>query len=248
MDDLTRLDWLLLAIGAAGVGVSKSGLSGVSLVHVLIFAFVFGARASTGILLPLLLVGDVAAVTLLGRDVRWPTVRRLMPPALVGVVVGWLLLDRLDETAFRPLIGGIILLLAAGQLTRMWRPGWFARVPHAGSFAVLMGGLTGVTTMLANAAGPIVALYLLAVSLPKDQLVATGAWFFLLLNAAKIPFSMQLGLIDPRTLGLDLLLAPLVVAGLLGGRWIVRRLPQRTFDSLLLACSAVAALRLMGLL
>lgn len=247
MDDLTPADWLLLVLGALGVGVSKSGLSGVSLVHVLVFAFVFGARASTGILLPLLLVGDVCAVALLGHAVRWPTVRRLMPPAIAGVVIGWLLLDRLDEAAFRPLIGVIILLLAAGQLARMWRPGWFAHVPHTRGFAVLMGGLTGITTMLANAAGPIVALYLLAVSLPKEQLVATGAWFFLLLNAAKVPFSINLGLIDPGTLGLDLLLAPAVVAGLLCGRWVVRRLPQRTFDSLLLAFSAVAALRLMGM-
>jgi uncharacterized membrane protein YfcA len=246
MDDLGIADWLLLALGAAGVGVSKSGLAGVGLVHVLIFAFVFGARASTGILLPLLLIGDVCAVSLLGRDVRWATVRRLMPPAVAGVVLGWLLLERLDEAAFRPLIGGIILVLAAGQLVRLWRPQWLADVPHSSGFAMLMGGLTGVTTMLANAAGPIVALYLLAVSLPKERLVATSAWFFLLLNAIKVPFSVNLGLIDPATIALDLVLAPAVLGGLLCGRWIVRRLPQRIFDTLLLAFSAVAALRLMG--
>ena len=238
---------LLLALGATGIGVSKSGLAGVGLVHVLIFAFVFGARASTGILLPLLLIGDVCAVSLLGRDVRWATVRRLMPPAIAGVVLGWLLLERLDETDFRPLIGGIILLLAAGQLVRLWRPQWLATVPHSRGFAILMGGLTGVTTMLANAAGPIVALYLLAVSLPKERLVATIAWFFLLLNAIKVPFSANLGLIDPATIALDFVLAPAVLGGLLCGRWIVRRLPQRTFDTLLLAFSAVAALRLMAM-
>lgn len=59
-----------------------------------------------------------------------------------------------------------------------------------------MGTLSGITTMLANAAGPLVSLYLLAISLPKPQLIATSAWFFLIINASKIPFSMQLGLID----------------------------------------------------
>lgn len=246
MNQLTPAEWVLLALGATGIGVSKSGLPGVSLVHVLVFAFVFGARASTGILLPLLLVGDACAVRLVGRDVRWAYVRRLMPPALVGVVLGWLLLDRLDEAAFRPLIGTIILALSGGQLVRLWRPDLLAAVPHSPAFAWLMGILTGVTTMLANAAGPVVALYLLAIALPKTELVATAAWFFLLLNFAKIPFSMNLGLIDRSTLLVNLALAPCVVAGLLAGRWIVRRIPQRTFDTLLLLFTAVAALRLVG--
>jgi uncharacterized membrane protein YfcA len=246
MAELSPQAWLLLALGALGIGVSKSGLAGVSLVHVLVFAVVFGARASTGILLPLLIVGDLAAVVIVGRDVQWGHVRRLLPPAVVGVVGGTLLLGRLDEAAFRPLIGGIILGLAAGQIVRMWRPDLLARVPHAAWFATIMGLITGVTTMLANAAGPVVALYLLAIALPKDRLVATGAWFFLVLNLLKVPFSAGLGLIDLRTLAVDVALAPLVVLGLCAGRWVVRRLPQRTFDTLLLAFTAVAAVRLVA--
>ena len=246
MAELSPQAWLLLALGALGIGVSKSGLAGVSLVHVLVFAVVFGARAATGILLPLLIVGDLGAVAVVGRGVQWGQVRRLLPPAVVGVAGGALLLGRLDEAAFRPIIGWIILGLAAGQLVRMWRPDLLARVPHAPWFATLMGLLTGVTTMLANAAGPIVALYLLAVALPKDRLVATGAWFFLILNLLKLPCSAGLGLIDPGTLLVDLALSPLVVLGLFGGRWVVRQLPQRTFDTLLLAFTAVAALRLVA--
>lgn len=246
MLSLSPADWLLLVIGATGIGVSKSGLAGVSLVHVIVFAVVFGARASTGILLPLLIVGDVCAVWLVGRDVQWTLVARLLPPALAGVVVGWLLLNRLDEAAFRPLIGGIILALCAGQMVRLWRPELFGRVPHSRPFAVGMGVLTGVTTMLANAAGPVVALYLLAIDTPKGRLVATSAWFFLLLNIAKVPFSAGLGLIDASSLAVNASLAPCVVAGLALGRWIVRRLPQRTFDTVLLAFSGLAALRLIG--
>ena len=245
MPDLSLASWLLLVLAAVGVGVSKSGLAGVSLVHVLIFASVFGARASTGVLLPLLIVGDCCAVWLVGREVDWRYVVRLLPPAIVGVVIGWALLGRLDEAAFRPLTGGIILLLSGGQLARMWRADLFAQVPHTQAFAWMMGMLGGVTTMLANAAGPVIALYLLAVSLPKLRLVATGAWFFFVLNISKIPFSASLGLISPGTLLVDLVLAPCVVAGLVFGLLVVRRLPQKLFDTLLLAFTAVAAVRLI---
>jgi uncharacterized membrane protein YfcA len=247
MDHLTSGQWMLLVLGATGVGVSKSGLAGVSMVHVLVFAFVFGAKSSTGILLPLLIVGDVCAVWLLGRDVVWSYVRRLLPPALVGIVFGWLMLDRLDEATFRPLIGTIILVLSIGQLLRMWRQGLFANVPHSRWFVWMMGILTGVTTMLANAAGPVVALYLLAIALPKTPLIATGAWFFLILNISKVPLSMNLGLIDGSTLLLNVILAPCVLAGLLAGRWIVRRISQQIFDSFLLVFTALAAIRLIGI-
>jgi uncharacterized protein len=246
MDYLTPGQWMLLVLGATGVGVSKSGLAGVSMVHVLVFAFVFGAKASTGILLPLLIIGDLCAVWLLGRDVVWSYVRRLLPPALVGIVFGWLMLDRLDEATFRPLIGTIILVLSIGQLLRMWRQGLFANVPHSRWFVWMMGILTGVTTMLANAAGPVVALYLLAIALPKTPLIATGAWFFLILNLSKVPLSMNLGLIDGSTLLLNVVLAPCVLAGLLAGRWIVRRISQQIFDSFLLVFTALAAIRLIG--
>lgn len=245
MPEFDASAWLLLVVAAFGIGVAKSGLAGVGLMPVLIFAVVFGARRSTGILLPLLVVGDICAVVLVGRQVAWPLVRRLLGPALVGVVLGWLVLDRLGESAFRPLIGWLILALAAGQILRMWRPDLLARVPHADWFAIGMGILAGVTTMIANAAGPVVALYLLALAIPKDTLVATGAWFFLILNVAKLPFSAQLGLIDPAALRVDALLAPVVVAGLVCGRAVVRRLPQRIFDTLLLAFTGLAALRLV---
>jgi len=245
MPQLAPGDWLLLAIGAIGVGISKAGLAGFGVVHVLIFALVFGAKASTGVLLPLLIVGDVCAVQLVGRDVVWDSVRRLMPPAIAGIVIGWLLLDRLDEHVCRPLIGGVILALAAGQLVRMWRPELLARVPHSRWFAWTMGILTGITTMLANAAGPVVALYLLAVALPKSQLIATGAWFFLLVNLVKVPFSTNLGLIAPGTLAINAALAPGVVLGLFLGRAFLRRLPQRAFETLVLCLAACAAARLI---
>ena len=246
MSDLTPAQWLLAIVGAIGLGIGKAGLAGMSLVHVLIFAFLFGARDSTGVVLPMLLIGDVGAVTLYHQDARWDYVRRMMPPACLGVVIGAVLMRGLSEAAFKPTIGWIILSLTVLQIARMYRPGWFGNIPHSAWFAWTLGLLAGMTTMLANAAGPIFAIYLLAIGLPKLEFVGTSAWFFLLINAFKVPFSLALGLIHGQTLLLNVLLVPAIAVGLLGGRWIIRRVPQKVFDALLLSFAAVAALRLIG--
>ncbi len=215
---LFELSWtsiLLIAIGAAGIGFSKSGFAGVSMVHVVVFAAVFEARASTGVLLPMLIIGDLLAVKLFGSQVQWPYFRRLLPPSFIGVIIGWWLLDKLDNATVRPLIGAIILVFAGLQSLRIWRPKLFETVPHARWFAWTLGLLTGITTMLANAAGPLVALYMIAVSLPKYQLIGTSAWFFLVLNSFKIPFSANLGLINWSTLSINAAFAPVVALGML---------------------------------
>jgi uncharacterized membrane protein YfcA len=153
----------------------------------------------------------------------------------------------LSESAFKPLTGAIILTLTVLQLLRLWQPRLYEHVPHRLWFAWLMGLLAGVTTMVANAAGPIMALFFIAVALPKYELVGTSAWLFLIINCLKVPFSAQLGLIHPGTLLFNASLAPAIAAGLFAGRWCVSRVSQRLFDGLLLAFAAVAALRLIGL-
>ncbi len=246
MSDLTPAQWLLAVLAAFGMGISKGGLIGVGLFHVVIFAFLFGARDSTGIVLPMLLVGDVCAVAWYRQHARWEYIRRMLPAACIGIVCGSLLMHRMSDTQFKPLIGWIILTLAVLQVARMQRPDWFGDVPHTRWFSWTMGLSAGVTTMLANAAGPIFALYTLAVSLPKFEMVGTTAWMFLIINAVKVPFSVSLGLIHQQTLRLNLMLAPIVIVGVFSGRWLTQRLPQRAFDALLLAFAAVAALRLIG--
>ncbi|MGE0755635.1 MAG: sulfite exporter TauE/SafE family protein [Pirellulaceae bacterium] len=247
MPELTSLQWCLVVLAAFGVGVSKSGFTGVGLFHVSVFATLFGARESTGIVLPMLIVGDVLAVSVFRQHARWDYVRRLLLPTTIGVVVGWLLMYQLDERVYKPTIGAIILTLATMQFLRIWRPRWFGQVPHSLLFAWGLGWLTGFSTMLANAAGPVMALYLVAVSLPKLQLIGTTAWFFLILNLFKVPFSISLGLIHTETLLLNAVLVPGIVLGLYSGRWLMQRVPQRAFDALVLAFSVVMGLRLVGL-
>jgi uncharacterized membrane protein YfcA len=246
LPELSPGDWTLVALAAAGIGIAKSGFSGFSLIQITIFAAIFNPTQSLGLLLPLLIVGDISAVTAFRRHARWEYIRRLLPPAIIGIVAGWWLLGYLDDLAVKRMIGGIVLSLALLQGTRMWKPNWFNDLPHSRWFALTLGLLTGLTTMLANAAGPIVAIYLVAVGLPKYEFVGTSAWFFLIANVFKIPFSTQLGLIRPDTLMLNLVLAPAVVIGLLVGRKLVHYVPQRLFDTLLLTFAAIAGLKLVG--
>jgi uncharacterized membrane protein YfcA len=245
MHDITSFEWLWLVIGAAGIGISKSGFSGLTMLHILVYAMIFGAKESTGILLPLLIVGDISSIFFYGHRVEWVHVRRLLPPALAGVVVGWWSMGQMDELLFRRLVGTIIIVLTVVQLVRLYRPKMMESMPHSRWFGLMLGFVAGVSTMMANSAGPIVAIYLLAVAMPKLELVGTSAWFFLVINVYKLPFSFSLGLIHGETLWVNLLLAPAVPLGMWLGHWMLHRISQQWFDGLLLAFIAIAALRLL---
>jgi len=252
LPEFSTNQWLLAALAGLGIGVSKSGLPGISLLHVVLFAHLFPGLASTGVVLPMLIAGDLGAVWLFRRHAQWAHVTRTLPPAVAGVGVGWAIMawaqsEGVPGVRFNPIIGGIVLGLAVLQVLRHLQPGRFTHLPHTRGFAWTMGFVAGVTTMLANAAGPVMGLYLLAVALPKEEFVGTSAWFFLLINLIKVPFSLQLGLITPSTLGFNLLFLPAIAAGLFLGRALIARLPQRGFDLLVLGFAMAASLRLLGL-
>jgi uncharacterized protein len=242
---VTPADWFLAAAAALGLGLSKAGLAGLGLFHVVVFAFLFGARESTGYVLPLLVAGDICAVIALHQHVRWEYVRRMVPPACLGVSLAAFFMGQISDTTYKPLIGWIVLTLALMHVTRLRWPEWMGGVPHTPLAVWTIGLFAGAATMLANAAGPIVALYCIAVGLPKFEVVGTLAWFFFIINVFKIPFSAGLGLIRSDTLTLNVVLLPAVIVGVLSGRWIVHRLPQRVFDLLMLAFATIAALRLI---
>src|SRR5207302_9878449 len=129
---------------------------------------------------------------------------------------------------------------------RQWRPSLFTHVPHRAWFAWTIGVWSGVTTMLANAAGPIMTLYLLAVGLPKWEFVGTAAFFFLAVNLIKVPFSVSLGLINSVSLLFNVVLFPAVALGIVLGRKLIDIVPQKLFEQLVLIFAALAALRLIA--
>lgn len=242
---LSALDWLIVLCGAFAIGMNKGGLAGLGILPVLLFAFVFKARESTGFILPLLIVGDLCAIRVYRRVVIWKNFWTLLPPALAGIVLGYFLMGRLVEEVFAPLIGWIILSLIALQFLRGWLGEKLDHVFESHGFGLGMGMLTGITTMLANAAGPVANLYFLSVGLPKWNLIGTSAWVFFVINLCKLPFSAQLGLTNACSLSLALVLAPLVLGGFFFGRHLAGVMPQKLFEHFLLTCTAIGALKLV---
>jgi uncharacterized membrane protein YfcA len=231
--------WCLAALGALLVGVSKTGITGLSLLFVSIFAAIMPARRSTGLVLPLLMLGDVVAVISYRSHAQWRHVWRLLPWAGAGVAIGYFALGRMDEPQARFAIGVIVVSLAVLYIVRRLRPGGDEE-EHARWFAPVIGILAGSTTLVANAAGPLTVIYMLAMRLPKMKYMGTTAVFFLLLNLLKMPFMIGLGLITRQSLTVGIVLAPAVLAGTWLGRWLLGWINQRVFETIILALALVA--------
>ena len=226
------------------VGLAKTSLGGLATVSVALFALVLPARESTAALLLVLLVGDAVAVTLYRRDADWALIRSLLPGLLPGLVVGTAVLAVADDDLLRRGIGVVLLTLVLLQLA-VQRRGPSSGAPWSAPARGGVGVAAGFTTMVANAGGPVMALYLVGQGVPKRRFVGTAAWFFLGVNLAKLPFSVGLGLVAPWMLVLTLIMAPLVGLGGLLGLVLLDRLRQHVFEVAVLAASALSAIPLL---
>jgi uncharacterized protein len=241
---LSALQWAIAAACSVMVGLTKTGLPALATLIVPLFAMVLPARASTGALLPLLILGDAIAVVAYRRSAVWPHLLRLLPWAAAGIVAGYLLMGRIDDRIMRPVLGALVLAMLGVSIWRDRAARGKLSVPTHWWFAAVMGLLAGTTTMVANAAGPVMMIYLLAMRLPKEEFIGTGAWFFFFVNWIKVPFSAALGLITVPSLLLDAVLAAGVVAGAAAGILAARRIPQKLFDLSMLILTAAAAVRM----
>jgi uncharacterized membrane protein YfcA len=240
--------WLFAALGAFMVGVSKAGITGLSILSIALFNHVFASsKQASGLVLPLLIFGDFVAVFAYRKHTQWHFLWRLFPWTAAGVVIGYFTLGRISDHTARILIGWIIVSLA---VLSFWRK--FAAAPteeKAASFHWSVGAAIGVTagfiTLDANAAGPLMAIYLVAMRLPKMEYVGTAAVFFMLLNLFKVPFMVDLGLITAQSFSFNLMLAPAVLLGALAGRWLLKRVNQNLFEQLVLLLSAIGGILLI---
>jgi len=247
--ELTLTGWLWLALAGMLVGVAKTAINGVASIAVVIFAAVLPARESTGAILPLLLCGDVIAVLWYRRHADWRTIWRLLPGVLPGLVLGAWFLAIVDDDLMRRTIAVILLVMCSLQLWQLARgaearAGGSPRHPH-GLVTVSTGATAGFATMTANAAGPVTTIYLIRAGLPMLRMIGTGAWFYLVVNLAKVPFSAGLGLITPTSLVRDALLVPALLVGAGMGILLVGRLRQRQFEVAALGFSAATAVLLL---
>ncbi len=241
--DLSPFQWGLLGFCAAIVGMSKTGVPGVYNLVVPVLAIIFGGKDSTGILVPILLMADLFGVGYYNRSANWSFVWKVIPWALAGVVVATLVGESLSELWFNRMLAAVIVLGVVVLVLLETRKN--PKVPDYWWFSVIMGFLGGFTTMLGNAAGPIMAVYLLSMRLPKNMYIGTQAWFFLLINLSKLPFHIFVWkTISPASLGLDLTMLPTIAVGAIVGIWIIRRVPDKLYRRFVLLVTVLSALML----
>lgn len=245
LPDYTSGQWLIIAMCAFLVGVSKTGVPGIGILNVPLIAMAFAdTKMSTGLLLPILAMADIFAVVYYRRHAQWKYILRLLPWALLGIAAGSVVIRYIDNNQLKPLIGIIILVLLGLNFWRQRHPDKLEHLPSHWCFAALMGFAAGMTTQLANAAGPIMVIYLLAMRLPKNQYIGTGAWYFLILNWLKVPLFAWEGRIVPETLIADVVMLPLIAVGAITGIVILKKINQKWFNITVQVLALAAALKL----
>ncbi len=237
--------YLSAAIAAVLVGMSKTGVPGVSLPAVLMMSTAFPGREklSVGALLPVLLVGDLFAIWYYRRHTQWNRLLRLFPFVACGIVPGIWVLGTVDHRQFRILLGTMVLVLLVWEL---WRRRTSDGSPQPAWLMGLLGVLAGFGTAVGNAAGPAMTIYLIGCGLPKQQFMGIWAWFFMIVNLVKLPAYAQLSIITPETLYCDLMVLPALVVGALLGRRLFLVVPQWLFDGLVMVLAAAAGLQLIA--
>jgi uncharacterized membrane protein YfcA len=252
INQLSGSDWILLYVSALIVGFAKTGITGIGILAVPFFAMVFPAEKSAGILLPVLCFADLVAVFYYRNHADWKQIWKLMPWVAVGLISATLIyyygrqegsfMSEFIKSRMKPLMGIIVLLV---QVFGIWRKN-HSEVPSSKSASAVAGMSAGFTSMLANAAGPIMAIYLLMMKLPKKTFIGTKAWFFLIINYVKIPL-MIFGAdsIDSQSLNLNLKLFPAVLIGGFLGVRLVNIIPEQKFRLMVQILVFISCLKLI---
>jgi uncharacterized membrane protein YfcA len=239
-----------LALAAFLAGVNKTGMPGVGIVMVPLLAMVIPARASTGLLLPLLALADLFAVAYYRKHADWGLVFKLLPWSLTGIIAGSAVMRYIDDKTLKPAIGFIVLamlIISWARKIRAAKKGDEADRQLAARgwrFAALMGFLAGFTTQIANAAGPVMIIYLLAMGLGKNEFMGAGAWYFLITNWLKIPLFVWDGRVNWATVRADLSMLPFIALGAWAGIAVLKKMPQGVFNFVMQILALAAALQL----
>ncbi len=229
IETLTNIQWFVISIAALSIGMSKTGVQGIMLMIVPLMAMAFGAKESTGVILPMLCMADIIAVAYYKRIADWKVVAKLLPTAILGFFLAIGVDNMIPNGQFRQLMGWTLMLALIVMIwseifgkENRWMKKWW--------YAAIFGLLGGFTTMIGNAAGPVMSVYLLSMRKEKMEYIGINAWFFLVVNLLKVP--LQAFVWDNITwdsLQLNLVMLPVIGIGSLIGIRIVKLLPEKIF-------------------
>jgi uncharacterized protein len=210
---LSYQHWALIGVCAMLIGMSKTGVPGVSMIVVPTMAMIFGGKASTGVLLPILITADFFAVIYYHRHAEWKPLLKALPWAFLGLLVALWAGTLVNDRQFKHIIAISVLF---SLVLMVWNDLSHNKKELAGipGFAALFGILGGFATMIGNVAGPVFAVYLLALRLPKKIYIGTTAWFFAIINLSKLPLQYFVwNNISVQSLRIDLFAIPFVILG-----------------------------------
>jgi uncharacterized membrane protein YfcA len=243
--DLNLFGWIVVALCALMVGATKTGIPGLGILVVPLMALAMPTDKSVGTLLGILILADLFAIAYHRHNARWSHVLRLLPVALAGIITAYFGLRKMNQEQLKPIIGMIVLVMLAVNYWRTRTGGKDVSIPSQWWFAAAMGFLAGITTMMANAAGPVMIIYLMAMRLPKMEFVGTSVWFFFIINWLKVPFSTRLEMMTWQSVRLDLLMLPFIAVGAVAGIFFLKRIPQKAFTAIVQILAAAAAVALL---
>lgn len=242
--ELSPTEWGLVIFCAVMVGSSKAGVSGAGIVVIPILAKIFGGQASTGFLLPMLVIADIFAVRYYHRHAQWKHLLRLLPWTLVGIGLGVWIGDIISDKLFKEMIAIFIFICLALMLWQDMQKRKI-EVPDDWWFSAMVGLAGGFATMIGNASGPIMAVYLLSMHLPKNHYIGTAAWFFLIINVFKLPFHFFVWqTISLSSLLTNITLAPAIAGGAFFGFFIIKKFPEKAFRIFIILTTALSSLLL----
>lgn len=238
---LTALQWIAIGFAVFLLGLSKSGIKGIGIIIVVILAFVFGEKASTGILLPMLICADVFAVIYYNRHAQWGIIRKLIPFMIIGVLFGVWVGNDVSEVLFKRLMA--IIIIGSVFIMFYTERRKSNKVPTHILFSSGTGFLAGFTTMIGNLAGPISNIYFLAMRFPKNEFIGTAAWLFFIINVFKLPFHIFVWkTVTVESLVLNSVLIPTVIIGFFLGAYIVKFISNVNYRRFILVVTAIGGI------
>lgn len=244
--DVTFTQWIWALVAGVLIGFNKTGIPTLGILVVALMASVFPAKESVGIVTPMLIAADLIAIVYYRRTVVWKSLFSLVPSVSVGLLLGFALLGYIEDGQLSVLLGTIVLALIVIHVFKdRLESKLQIRFTQSRVFHAILGLLAGFTTMVGNAAGGIMAIYLLSKGMRKQEFVGTGAWFFFIVNVVKVPFTAYLGLITPETLLFNAWTIPAIAAGGLLGIKTLPLIPQKHFQAIVLGLAALGGLRLL---
>ena len=226
-------DWAMIMSAAFIIGLGKAGIKGLDMLTVTLMAIVFGSKSSTGVVLPLLSMADIAAVSYYNRHAQWKHFWKIIPWMAIGVLLGVFLGKDMNEMIFRKVMVGIILFTILIVLGMEYRKS--EKVPSHPLFAASTGLAAGFTTMIGNLAGAFSNLYFLAMRIDKNSFIGTAAWIFLIMNLFKLPFQVFYWKnITIETLKIDMYLIPALALGFIAGVLLVGKIRDEQYRKLVI--------------